>query len=219
MNAWFELLTWNCKLNHKLWWKLSSRSRKHSKIGTRGNIYTQHSEKNRKMMSHIKVKRFYLSCLVEIFSTKRHKLQWQNWEQVIIGGWGAWYGGPVIHAGSTCLSSAMVSCGAVVNSRPPPPCWYLAPWTPSSPLCDPNHWLHPHQLPWGARPKTTFLLCLNHTSCSVYVCAYVCVLSRVGFHISCLKWNQKLGFWTGVLEACVWQRNNFALWIWVSVFF
>lgn len=41
------------------------------------------------------------------------------------------------------------------------------------------------------------------------VCRCVCALSRVGFHISCLKWKQKARSWTGVLEACVQQRSNF----------
>lgn len=71
----------------------------------------------------------------------------------------------------------------------------------------------PTSAPPRARLKTTIPLSLNHTSRCVYVCR--CVLSRLGFHISCLKWNQKLGSWTGVLEACVWQRSNFAPWTWV----
>lgn len=82
----------------------------------------------------------------------------------------------------------------------------VAPWTPQCLLCRPLAPPSPH--PLRTQHKIMLLLCLNHTLRCLDVS--VCVLSRTEFHVSCLKWNQKLGSWTGVLKACAWQRSNFA---------
>lgn len=89
------------------------------------------------------------------------------------------------------------------------PLWTLA----QSLLCDPNPQAPTLPVPRGPRPKTMLLLCLKLMLRRVDVC----VPSGIEFHRSGLKWNQKLGSWTAVLEACAWQRASFAEWCQVPV--
>lgn len=76
------------------------------------------------------------------------------------------------------LFSSLVSCVVVVDSAQTPhrpPSLIFGSLNPPSLLCDLNHRVRPTSAPLRARPKTTLLLCLNHTSCCVYVRASVSV--------------------------------------------